>query len=171
MKSKKITQILLSAVCVLALAACGANPAPSGPSAPAASGPAGGGAGSPASGANIPASGGAGAPEGSDVEVRGNVVELSDGFCVLSPIETDANDDQVAYGAAPGYEDPEKNITVHYQEGCVVQIAEFNVATGEKNLVDASVSDIQQYDTLIVCGEWAGERDLNAAAIYIARYQ
>lgn len=159
MKSKKTMQIILAAACALALAACGAGRNPSSPSAPA-SGPA-------ASSVNTPASG----PAGFDAKVQGSVVEVCDGFCVLTPTETDASDDQVAYGAAPGYEDPEKNITVHYQAGCVIQIAEINAAAGEENLADASISDIQQQASLIVCGEWAGERELNAAAIRIVRYQ
>lgn len=163
MKSKKTMQIILAAACTLALAACGAGQNPSSPSAPAASGA--------ASSVNTPASGAASAPGGFDAKVWGSVVEVCDGFCVLTPTETDASDDQLAYGAAPGYEDPEKNITVHYQAGCVIQIAEVNAATGEENLVDASVSDIQQQASLIVCGEWAGERELNATAIRIVRYQ
>lgn len=163
MKSKKTMQIILAAACALALAACGAGQTPSSPSVPAASGPAGS--------VITPASGPASAPDGFDAKVQGSVVEVCDGFCVLTPTETDANDDQLAYGAAPGYEDPEKNITVHYQAGCVIQIAEVNAATGEENLVDASVSDIQQQASLIVCGEWASERELNAAAIRIVHYQ
>lgn len=164
MKKENIVKLILSVMCMLALAACNAGANSSIPTTPAPLNP------PESSSMNIPDENTSDAPEGFDVEIRGSVVEFSDSFCIITPVET-GEDDRLGYQAAPGYEDPEKNITVHYQEGCVIQIAEINVASGERNLEDASITDIKKETSLIIYGKWTDERELNATTVYIARYQ
>lgn len=109
--------------------------------------------------------------EGTDSqEVYGHVVEFAEDGCTISPLETSADGNE-AFAAAPGFEDPEKNINIHYQEGCIFQAVKINALTGAKKFSDAEISDIKKQTSLIIYGEWADTHSLKAEKVYIAHYE
>lgn len=105
----------------------------------------------------------------SNATVLGSVVAFSDDYCTIAPVET-SGDSNEAVIAAAGSEDADKNVTIHYQNGCTFQIAEIYVATGTKIFSDAEVSDIKKQTSLIIYGEWTDTHNINATKVYIARY-
>lgn len=162
MKREKMLKSLLSVLCVLSLTACGKGADLPGKSAPAEA--------APPNSSSAGAAPAANASQTPEPQIQGSVVSFSDGFCVITPMQT-GEDGRLAYEAAPGHEDSETNITIHYQEGCTVQIAEIDVASGKRDLLDAEIADIKKQTSLIVYGEWVDEHNLNATALYIARYR
>lgn len=116
-------------------------------------------------------------PEGDDGDslidlsaIQGSVVEFSDGACTITPVET-SDDGETAVAAAPGSENTDNNVTVHYQDDCIFQIAQISQATGKASISDADISDIKKQTSLILYGEWSDTYNLNATRVIIARYE
>lgn len=104
--------------------------------------------------------------------VQGSVLEFSEDGCTITPVEAQVSGEgQEAIQAAPGEEDPEKNVLIHYQEGCLFQVVKINVAAGTTDFSDASVSDVKKQTSLIIFGEWTDSRSVKASRVYITRYE
>lgn len=104
--------------------------------------------------------------------INGTVVEFSDQGCVISPTEYAAADGgSLAIAAMPGHEDPEKNVTVQYEENCKFQIAVIDPSTGAVDIKDATVADVKKQSSLIIQGSLQDELHVTATLVTIARYQ
>lgn len=175
------TKIFLAAALVgglVFLPGCGKKEAPpvaKDGSAFAAGHPAGSGAGE--TGAGEYGAGESGSGGGDDLyegaAVQGDVVEFSQDGCTITPLKSyeAAEGGMIAEGAAPGMEDPEENIFIHYQEGCMFQIVDIDVASGTKVFSDADLSDVRKQTSLIIHGEWVDAHNVNAVKVYLDRYE
>lgn len=167
MKNKKILIVLVSALCVLSLAACGT----------------GGNDTSNRTDTQNPTAvqGNDSLPKDSDdsndadslhalATIKGTVIEFSNDSCLITPTR-ESEDGKLAIEDAPGHENPDTAVTVHYQSGCVFKIADINIKTGIVNYSDADISDIKKQTSLIIYGDWSNKNNVNATAVYIARYE
>lgn len=100
-------------------------------------------------------------------KASGTVLEFTDTGCTLTLTVTDGD---VAYQAAPGYEDQMEFVNISYSDGCTFQIAYINSQTGAVTYEDASVENVKQQSNLIVCGDYDSNGVLNADRIFIYRY-
>ena len=82
-------------------------------------------------------------------KANGTVVEFSDTGCKITPTHYDGN---VAYEAAPGYEDQDESISVLYSQDCVFQIAYVNIQTGEVTYVSCLVPGQERFTRLKTLG-------------------
>ena len=98
--------------------------------------------------------------------MRGFVVEFSDGSCTVSAVVTE-DDGKTGVVAASGYESEDTNVTVTYEEGCVVQIATIYTSTGTAELEQASVADIKKQSSVIVYGSFEDTHHVTATKIII----
>ncbi len=102
--------------------------------------------------------------------IQGSVVEFSDGTCTITPVES-SDGGETAVSAAPGSENADNNVTVHYQDDCAFQIAQISQETGKTSFSDADISDIKKQTSLILYGEWSDTYNLNATRVIIVRYE
>lgn len=100
--------------------------------------------------------------------LNGTVTEFFDNGCKVIPIINEGN---VAYQAAPGYEDQQEQITVSYVEGCTFQIAYANLQTGKITCDDANMDDIKKQTELVICGEYDSDNTLLANRVFIYRVE
>lgn len=100
-------------------------------------------------------------------KVSGTVLDFTDAGCTLTPTITDGN---IAYQAAPGYEDQVNSTSISYSDGCTFQIAYINSQTGAVTYEDSSVENVKKQSNLIVCGDYDSNGVLNADRIFIYRY-
>lgn len=100
-------------------------------------------------------------------KVSGTVLDFTDTGCTLTPTVTDGD---IAYQAAPGYEDQVDSTSISYSDGCTFQIAYINSQTGAVTYEDASVENVKKQSNLIVCGDYDSNGVLNADRIFIYRY-
>ena len=102
----------------------------------------------------------------------GNVVEFTETGCTVSPsVSENVDGGEICYGAAPGMEDEEKNITVTYRPDCVFQKVVINYVTGEKSVSEAKLSDVLKQSSLLIFGEFQDEKNILADKIMITRYE
>lgn len=102
--------------------------------------------------------------------IKGSVIEFSNDNCSIIPTR-ESEDGKLAIEDAPGHENLDTAVTVHYQSGCVFKIANINTKTGVVNYSDADISDIKKQTSLIIYGDWSNKNNINATAVYIARYE
>ena len=98
--------------------------------------------------------------------MRGFVVEFSDGSCTVSAVVTE-DDGKTGVVAASGYESEDTNVTVTYEEGCVVQIATIYTSTGTAELEQASVADIKKQSSVIIYGSFEDTHHVTATKVII----
>lgn len=102
--------------------------------------------------------------------LTGSVVDFSEGGCTVSADVTE-DDGATCVSAAPGYESEDTNVTVTYQEGCVVQIATIYTSAGTAELEQASVADIKKQASLIIYGSYTDTHHVSADRIIICHRQ
>ena len=95
----------------------------------------------------------------------GDVTESWETGCKLAPIQYK---ESIAYSAAPGYET--EWITVAYQDTCTFRFADVNVQTGAVFYEGANVQDIQEQQSLLICGEYDSSNVLQAKSVFICRF-
>lgn len=98
--------------------------------------------------------------------LTGTVTEFSSTGCKITPTFQDGN---VAYEAAPGYEDESELINIIYDEACSFQISNISVLSGNVAYDSASIEDVKKQTSLIIYGEYDAENNLIADHIYIYR--
>ena len=98
--------------------------------------------------------------------ITGSVVDFSDSSCTVSPAVTE-DDGKTGVIAAPGYESEDTNVTVTYDEDCVVQIATIHTSTGVAELKQSSVSDIKKQSSVIIYGNFEDTYHISATKIII----
>lgn len=105
--------------------------------------------------------------------IQGAVINFSADGCIITPLKTSkaADGGMIAKIDQPGYENPDENITIHYQSGCVFQIAKIRVSSGTATISEADISDIKKKTSLVIYGDWIDEHNLNANRIIIDRYE
>lgn len=101
--------------------------------------------------------------------LNGTVVDFYDDGCKISP--TIKEGENIAYGAAPGYEKEEDMVSVVYDTGCTFQIAHANYQTTEIIYEAASIDDVKKQTSLIICGEYNEDNVLHASRVFILRYE
>ena len=99
-------------------------------------------------------------------EANGTVVEFSDTGCNITPTHYDGN---VAYEAAPGYEDQDESISVLYSQDCVFQIAYVNIQTGEVTYENATLGDVKKQTRIVICGEYDDSNVIHATHVFVYR--
>lgn len=99
-------------------------------------------------------------------KANGTVVEFSDTGCKITPTHYDGN---VAYEAAPGYEDQDESISVLYSQDCVFQIAYVNIQTGEVTYENATLGDVKKQTRIVICGEYDDSNVIHATHVFIYR--
>lgn len=99
---------------------------------------------------------------------QGSVVEFSNDSCIINLTLSDGD---IAYSDAPGHEKPENNVTIHYNNDCIFQIAIINSLTGEINLSEADISDVKKQSPLIIYGDNIDKYNINASRVIIAYYK
>lgn len=99
-------------------------------------------------------------------DLSGTVTEFFDDGCKISPT---IYEDDIAYEAAPGYEDQQEQVFITYGEECIFQIAYVNIQTGKTTYDTASVNDIKKQTRLIICGEYDSDNVLHADRVFIYR--
>lgn len=102
--------------------------------------------------------------------IKGTVIEFSNDSCLITPTR-ESEDGKLSIEDAPGHENLDAAVTVHYQSGCIFKIANINIKTGIVNYSDADISDIKKQTGLIIYGDWSNKNNINATAVYIARYE
>lgn len=102
--------------------------------------------------------------------IKGSVIEFSNDGCSITPTQ-ESEDGKLAIEDAPGHANSDTAVTVNYQSGCVFKIANINTKTGSVNYSDADISDIKKQTSLIIYGDWSNKNNINATAVYIARYE
>lgn len=100
---------------------------------------------------------------------NGTVTSFSDDSCTISPVRYSG--DNIAYTDAPGNENPDSIVTIHYQSDCVFKIAKISIVTGTVTYSDADISDIKKQTSLIIYGDWSNEKNIDATRVFIARYE
>ena len=104
--------------------------------------------------------------------VNGSVVNFKKDSCTITPVKySGSNDNGLAVMDAPGNEDPDTVVTVHYNSDCIFKIVTIRIATGVATYSDADISDIKKQTSLIIYGDWRQKNNINASAVYIARYE
>lgn len=103
-------------------------------------------------------------------DIQGDVLEFSDKDCVISPITYSADGSEAVISAS-GDEDSDTNVTIHYQNDCVFQIARISISSGETSFVDADISDIKKQSSVAVYGDWMDTYHLNAKKVILIRYE
>ena len=98
--------------------------------------------------------------------ITGSVVDFSDSSCTVSPAVTE-DDGKTGVIAAPGYESEDTNVTVTYDEDCVVQIATIHTSTGVAELKQSSVSDIKKQSSEIIYAIFEDTYHISATKIII----
>ncbi len=98
--------------------------------------------------------------------LTGTVTEFSSTGCKITPTFQDGN---IAYEAAPAYEDESELINIIYDETCSFQISNINVLSGSVAYDSASIEDVKKQTHLIIYGEYDSENNLIADHIYIYR--
>lgn len=98
--------------------------------------------------------------------LSGTVIEFSSDGCTISPTIQDGN---VAYGAAPGYEDEFEQVRIIYGEACTFQISNVNIVSGSVEYDSASMKDVKKQTDLILYGAYDSEDNLVAERVYIYR--
>ncbi|WP_058303843.1 hypothetical protein [Gorillibacterium timonense] len=96
----------------------------------------------------------------------GTVIEFSDHGSTIAPTVYEGD---IAYEAAPGYEDKQNQVTVAYDEDCTFLIAYVNVQTKAVTYDAASESDIKKQTHLVIRGEYDSNKVLHASDIFIYR--
>lgn len=96
----------------------------------------------------------------------GTVTEFSSTGCKITPTIQEGN---VAYEAAPGYEEESELIHVIYDEACSFQISNVNILDGSVAYDSAAIEDVKKQTHLIIYGAYDGENNLIADHIYIYR--
>lgn len=99
-------------------------------------------------------------------KANGTVVEFSDTGCKITPTHYDGN---VAYEAAPGYEDQDESISVLYSQDCVFQIAYVNIQTGEVTYENATPGDVKKQTRIVICGEYDDSNVIHATHVFVYR--
>ena len=99
-------------------------------------------------------------------KANGTVVEFSDTGCKITPTHYDGN---VAYEAAPGYEDQDESISVLYSQDCVFQIAYVNIQTGEVTYENATLGDVKKQTRIVICGEYDDSNVIQATHVFVYR--
>ena len=99
-------------------------------------------------------------------KAQGSVTDFFDGGCKITPTQYDGD---VAYEAAPGYENEDDCITISYNGDCVFQIAYVNIQTGTATYETANAEDIKKQTSLIICGDYDNDNVLHATRIFIYR--
>lgn len=99
-------------------------------------------------------------------KLTGSVTDISDNGCKITPTHIEGN---VAYGAAPGYENPEELISITYSEDCIFQIAYMDIQAGTVTYDPATVNDVKKQTSLVICGEYDRNNVLHANRIFIYR--
>lgn len=102
--------------------------------------------------------------------IKGSVVEFSNDNCTITPTQ-ESEDGKLAIQDAPGHANSDTAVTVHYNSDCVFKIANINTVTGVVAYSDASISDVKKQTSLIIYGDWSNKNNINATAVYIARYE
>lgn len=100
-------------------------------------------------------------------KLNGTVTEFSDDGCKLSP--TIESGDNLAYQAAPGYEDT--FVSVIYNSDCIFQIAHIDFQTAAATYEPATVKDVKKQTSLIICGEYDEDDVLHASHVFIYRIE
>lgn len=105
--------------------------------------------------------------------IKGSVVDFSNDSCKISPTiyTDDGNGGGLAIGDAPGYENSDEFVTVHYNSDCIFKIAHMSLATGTVTYEDIDISDIKKQTSLIIYGDWSNKNNINATAVFIARFK
>lgn len=98
--------------------------------------------------------------------MTGSVLDFSDVGCTVSVAVT-GDDGKTSIAAAPGHESEDTNVTVTYQEDCVVQIATIYTSTGTAELEQASIADIKKQASVIVYGSYEDAHHVTATKIII----
>lgn len=98
--------------------------------------------------------------------LTGSVVDFLNSSCTVSPSVTE-DDGKTGVIAAPGYENEDMNVTVTYEEECLVQIATIHTSTGVAELKQASVSDIKKQASIIIYGSFEDTHHISATRIII----
>lgn len=101
--------------------------------------------------------------------LNGSVIEFTDSGCTISPVTTE-DGGQSAVIAAAGYEDEADSVNVQYQDDCVFQIAEVDVASGSADIREASAADIKKQTNLVLFGDYTDTNSLTASKVIIWRY-
>lgn len=99
-------------------------------------------------------------------KANGTVVDFSDTGCKITPTHYDGN---VAYEAAPGYEDQDESISVLYSQDCVFQIAYVNIQTGEVTYENATLGDVKKQTRIVICGEYDDSNVIHATHVFVYR--
>lgn len=99
-------------------------------------------------------------------KANGTVVEFSDTGCKITPTHYDGN---VAYEAAPGYEDQDESISVLCSQDCVFQIAYVNIQTGEVTYENATLGDVKKQTRIVICGEYDDSNVIHATHVFVYR--
>ena len=99
-------------------------------------------------------------------KANGTVVEFSDTGCKITPTHYDGN---VAYEAAPGYEDQDESISVLYSQDCVFQIAYVNIQTGEVTYENATLGDVKKQTRIVISGEYDDSNVIHATHVFVYR--
>ena len=81
--------------------------------------------------------------------IKGSVVDFSDDSCKISPTI----------------------VTVHYNSDCIFKIAHMSLATGTVTYEDIDISGIKKQTSLIIYGDWSNKNNINATAVFIARFK
>ena len=106
--------------------------------------------------------------------IQGSVIKFSDDSCTITPVEYAEGKDgegDVAIVDAPGNENSDTTVTVHYGSDCEFQIERISTTTGKATFSDADISDIKKQTSLIIYGEWSNKNNINATRVIIARYE
>lgn len=95
----------------------------------------------------------------------GDVTQRGETGCKLTPIHYE---EDISYSAAPGYE--EEWVAAVYQDNCVFQIVTVNVQTGSVTYEGAGIQDVQEQQSLLICGEYDDNNVLQAERVFICRF-
>ena len=98
--------------------------------------------------------------------LNGSVIEFTDSGCIISPVTTE-DGGQSAIIAAAGHEDEADSVNVQYQDDCVFQIAEVDVASGSADIRKASITDIKKQTILVIFGDYTDTENLTASKVII----
>lgn len=105
--------------------------------------------------------------------IEGSVVDFLNDSCTISPTTKtdDGNGGGLAIGDAPGYENSDEFVTVHYNSDCIFKIAHMSLAAGTVTYEDIDISDIKKQTSLVIYGDWSNKNNISATAVFIARFE
>lgn len=98
--------------------------------------------------------------------LTGTVTEFSDDGCKITPTIQEGD---LAYEAAPGYEDEAELINIIYDEKCSFRMAYVNRLNGAVTYDTASPEDVKKQTSLIIYGTYDSNNILVADHLYIYR--